>query len=205
MTIALAPEERAYLCGLFDGEGCVHAGIAKDNTARVSVSVTMLDPEPVVLFHKIFGGSYVVHQGSSSRPAHMWQLANAAAIPALEVIVSGCLVKSRAARPALELARRMAAGARGVTVSSEEKSLRLDLVRQVRAVVNRKAIDEGAAARYLKENRRSSKPVISSDGVVFASQVEAAKALGVTSTAISYAVAKGTKCRGRYWSFTHAN
>jgi hypothetical protein len=199
----------AYLAGVFDGEGCVSVSIQKKNTCLLSVTVVMTDREAVDLFYEVFGGSFYIKNDDTkklkSKTVYSWRICNAESANALEVFSKYCRVKKEVAKKGLELACRFSPGAAGPASSLEEKQSRLALMIDIRATVGRSSLDKTKIESFLKQRYNGAKSVVSESGLRFNSQSEAAKFLGVHTTAINSAIIKGHKCCGTYWRTLHDN
>jgi len=198
-----------YLAGIFDGEGCVSASIQKKNTCLLSVSVVMTDRQAVDLLYEVFGGSFTIRLDDSkkgkSKQVFSWRISNAESAAALEVFAKLCRVKKAVSEKGLMLARRFSAGASGPAVSVEEKQARLTLMLEIRELVGRSSLDQNKIESFLKQRHNGAKSIVSDSGLRFRSQSEAAKFLGVRTTAINSAILKGHKCCGMSWRMLHDN
>lgn len=95
-----------------------------------------------------------------------------------------------------EWRRRQSEAQKGKTLSSEHK----------------KKIGDGVRGKihHTEEfkdalRKRSSKEIMRSDGVVYSSCTEAAKAMGVTESAIAHSIKRKSRSAGYYWSYTEMN
>lgn len=194
-----------YLAGLFDGEGCVAVHLAKANYISVIVKVTMCDRAPILELFKRFGGEFQDGKAKTKtgRYIYSWTIHNADAVEALELFSAQCLVKSTVAAAALPIARGMLNNPTRGVLSQEEKQARVEAAKLISSINKpvgaRRIFDEAAVAAYMTpKNIGGGKKVKLSDGRVFNSLSEAASALGVTISAISYAKCKGTKTAGLF-------
>ena len=198
-----------YLAGVFDGEGCVSASIQKKNTCLLSVSVVMTDRQAIDMFYDVFGGSRSIRvdetKKGKSKTVFSWRIYNAESVAALEVLSTRCRVKKNVAHKGLMLARRFSPGAAGPAVSLEEKQARLALMAEIRALVGRSSLDHNKIESFLKQRHNGAKAIVSDSGLRFRSQSEAARSLGVHTTAINSAIINGHKCCGTYWRLLHDN
>jgi hypothetical protein len=198
-----------YLAGVFDGEGCVSVSIQKKNTCLLSVTVVMTDRQAIDLFYDVFGGSFVVKndptKNGKSKNVFSWRIYNAEAVAALDVFAARCRVKQVVAQKGLMLARRFSPNAIGAAVSLEEKKARLSLMIEIRELVGRSSLDQNKIESFLKQRHNGAKAVVSENGMKFNSQSEAARFLGVHTTAINSAILKGHKCSGTHWRIVHDN
>lgn len=192
-----------YLAGLFDGEGSVSMSLRKDGYIGVVVAVVMCDRAPIVALHNRFGGRFEdgKYQTKTGRPVFRWIVNNTEAIEALEIFASLCLVKNVVARSALPCVLSMKNNPGRLPLSREEKEARLaaaELIASInKPVGKRRILDQQAKEEYLKEKTRGGgKTVRLSDGRVFGSINEAARALGVTHAAVGHAKRKGHKVLG---------
>lgn len=191
-----------YLAGIIDGEGCVSGTITTNNSIGIKVSVVMLDPEPIDALYARFGGhrKYAERQGFS-RTVHTWYITNGKAVEALEFIKNFCLIKSRAAIPALEIATSMRGGVRGPAILPALRLRRLNLLKEIKKIIGKSSISPEQEARFLDTKRNGALPVVNSDGKRFESQSDAAKEFNVTPSAIWHSVKDGTKCAGKHWQY----
>lgn len=191
-----------YIAGIFDGEGCVTAGISAQNTTWLSVGVSMCDREAVDMLYKRFGGLYrAAHRTSSDRLIYTWTIMNGKAIKTLEFLSDNCVIKKEVSEIGLSLAKRMDAHWAGITLTLEEKEERVALIRRIRAKINRKPLNESRISDFLRKKSNGDTPVINENGVWFPSQREAAKSVNRTQSAIWIAVNKGTPCAGINWRY----
>lgn len=192
-----------YFAGLFDGEGCVSLHLAKAGYINLRAAVTMCDREPVCALYNRFGGSF--RDGKSKTPhgrlIYTWSVFNAEATEALEVFSKLCLVKNSVALTALPIAVSMLKNPTRGVLSQEEKIARVEAAKIIasinKPVGNRLILDEKLVEEYLKPKRLGGgKKVKLSDGRLFDSVSDAAKALGVSVSAISFAKRNKTKTAG---------
>ena len=201
MTAHLPSDQ--YLAGLFDGEGCVSMSLTKASYMTVSVKVSMCDRAPIVALHSRFGGylSDGKQQTPNGRKIYTWTVFNADAVEALEVFSKQCMVKNVVASAALPCAAAMRDNkVRGV-LSREEKEARVaaaTLIASINKPVGpRRILSEKGVQSYLAQKKMGGgKKVRLSDGREFDTVSDAAKALGVSISAVSLAKRKGTKTAG---------
>ena len=202
-TSGTTPLPDHYFAGLFDGEGCVSVHLAKAGYISVIVQVTMCDRAPVYALFERFGGRFSDGKTKvkSGKNVYVWSVYNAESVEALSVFASICLVKSKVATAALPIAKNMADnGARGV-LSQEEKRARVEAAKIIARVNKRvgaqRIFDEERVQAYMEPKRMGGgKKVRLSDGRVFDTVSDAAKALGVSVSAVSIAKRQGTKTAG---------
>lgn len=140
--------ETAYAAGLFDGEGCVqlymrpstYSGPKRvDNAFRANLSLSSVDPAPILWLRERWGGSLRVYDGPSRRaaghrPLHALQLTGKVAERFGRDIYPFLITKREQMELWLE--------ARGMTyerghnpgISAEELEIRRDLVAQIAAL-----------------------------------------------------------------------
>jgi hypothetical protein len=194
-----------YLAGVFDGEGCVSMSLAKKGYITVSVKVSMCDREPIAAFLARFGGTFSDGKQKSKTGRHIytWTVFNADAVEALKVIAKLCLVKNIVASAALPTALNMASNPTRGVLSQIEKESRI-LAARVIAGINkpvgaRRILDLDSVECYMRPKKMGGgKAVKLSDGRTFTTEQEAAKALGVSIAAISYAKRRNTRTCGLY-------
>lgn len=146
---------KAYLMGVFDGEGCV--GTGKNSTGRwfLQCSVSMACEPIIHLFVETWGGGWY----RRSKPTvgglilYTWAINSSKALPFLEYATEHSLAKQQACRIGLELATNMAkyvapgfrkginlhGGAR--MISDEDQARRTALVMELRSL-------QGARSRF---------------------------------------------------------
>ena len=170
-----------YLAGIFDGEGCVSATITKPSlAASVTVTVGMTDEGPVREFQKRFGGSVNTHlpKGGNYKLVYTWSLVGSSAIEALEFISKNCILKNKAAKFGLELAK-LNRDTNSRRLSREDKEERLALVLAVRAAVNYKPLSQETIDAYLNKVPKRDLIIKNSNGEIFRSVMAAAKHYGL--------------------------
>lgn len=192
-----------YLAGLFDGEGCVSMHLAKAGYVSVQVKVSMCDRAPVDALFARFGGS--MSDGKqitkTGRQIYTWSAFNADSVDALHVFSRLCLVKNLVAAAALPTAESMASNPTRGVLSQAEKRARIEAA-QVIARINkpvgkRRALDDESVEAHMAPKRMGGgKQVRLSDGRIFDTTMAAAKALGVSISAVSLAKRKGTRTAG---------
>jgi hypothetical protein len=192
-----------YFVGLFDGEGCVSLHLAKAGYISVQVKVSMCDRAPVVALHQRFGGRFDdgKTQTKTGRRVYTWSMFNAECVEALEIFAIKCLVKQEVSSAALPVAASMKENPTRGVLSQDEKAARLEAAKIIarinKPVGKRRVLDENAVAIYMAPKRMGGgKKVRLSDGRVFNTVSEAADALGVTVSAVSYAKRKGGRTAG---------
>lgn len=192
-----------YLAGLFDGEGCVSVHLAKAGYVTVVAKVTMCDRAPVEACYKRFGGAFQDGKTKTytGRYIYSWTVFNAEAVEALKVFSNLCLVKSKVAKAALPIAQSMLNNPTRGVLTQAEKTARIEAAKFI-ASINKpvgaqRALDQQSVDAYMRPKRMGGgKKIKLSDGRVFDTVSDAAKALGVTISAVSYAKKKGTKTAG---------
>lgn len=192
-----------YFAGLFDGEGCVSLHLAKAGYMAVQVKVEMCDRAPIAALYARFGGRFVdgKRRTSTGRQVFTWALFNADCVEALEVFSTLCLVKNGVASAALPVALGMRDNPTRGVLSQEEKAARVEAAKVIAAinkpVGKRRVLDAAAVAGYMQPKRLGGgKAVRLSDGRTFSCVSDAAKALGVSVSAVSLAKRKGTTTAG---------
>lgn len=203
MTTSTANLTDQYFAGLFDGEGCVSVHLAKAGYINVWAKVQMCDRAPVIALHNRFGGSFQDGKvkTKTGRSVYVWSVYNADAVEALEVFSKLCLVKNIVSSAALPIALGMLNNPTRGILTTEEKLARIEAAKII-ALINkpvgvRRIFDEAAVSAYLEPKRMGGgKRVKLSDGRIFDSVSDAAKALGVTISAVSLAKRKGRTTAG---------
>jgi hypothetical protein len=192
-----------YLAGLFDGEGCVSVHLAKAGYITVLAKVTMCDRAPVEACYQRFGGAFQdgITKTYTGRYIYSWTVFNADAVEALEVFSNLCLVKNKVAKAALPIAQSMLNNPTRGVLTQAEKAARIEAAKFI-ALINKpvgtqRALDQKSVDAYMAPKRMGGgKKIKLSDGRVFDTISDAAKAIGVTVSAVSYAKNKGTKTAG---------
>jgi hypothetical protein len=192
-----------YLAGLFDGEGCVSVHLAKAGYITVLAKVTMCDRAPVEACYQRFGGAFQdgITKTYTGRHIYSWTVFNADAVEALEVFSNLCLVKNKVAKAALPIAQSMLNNPTRGVLTQVEKAARIEVAKFI-ALINKpvgaqRALDQKSVDAYMAPKRMGGgKKIKLSDGRVFDTISDAAKAIGVTVSAVSYAKKKGTKTAG---------
>lgn len=112
--------ERAYLAGLFDGEGCIYMQerLQPGQTRfsyTIGIQLSMTDPSAVRLFHQAFGGRFYNMAGRKAwhRPLWSWWLGMRGASDFLHSMLPYLQVKKPQAQLALEFIQFQAARRRG--------------------------------------------------------------------------------------------
>ena len=192
-----------YFAGLFDGEGCVSMHLARAGYVSVHVKVSMCDRAPIQALHQRFGGRFDDGKQitKTGRFVYSWSVFNAECVEALQVFSKLCLVKHVVAQAALPTALSMAANPTRGVLGQEEKAARVEAARLIakvnKPVGNRRILDGGAVEAYMAPKRMGGgKKVRLSDGRLFDTVSDAAKALGVSISAVSLAKRKGSKTAG---------
>jgi hypothetical protein len=192
-----------YFAGLFDGEGCVSMHLARAGYVSVQVRVTMCDRAPIYALYQRFGGHFDEGktQTKTGRSIYVWYVFNAQCVEALQVFSKLCLVKQVVAQAALPTALSMAANPTRGVLAQEEKAARVEAARLIakvnKPVGNRQILDKNAVEAYMAPKRMGGgKKVKLSDGRLFGTLSDAAKALGVSISAVSLAKRKGSKTAG---------
>lgn len=195
--------EDYYLAGLFDGEGSVSMSLRKDGYIGIVVSVVMCDRAPVEKIYQRFGGIFEDgdRQTKTGRNIYRWMVHNSDSIEALEMFSRLCLIKNVVAAAALPCAKSMASNKSRLPLILSEKQARLAAAQLIasinKPVGKRRILDSDAVADYLSPKKLGGgKAVRLSDGRVFSSTNEAARALGVTHAAVGHAKRKNGKVRG---------
>lgn len=192
-----------YLAGLFDGEGCVSVHLAKAGYINVIVQVAMCDRAPIAALHTRFGGRFDdgKRKTKHGRNVYVWSIYNAEAVEALEVFAEHCMVKHVVAQAALPVAHSMLQNKSRGVLTHEEKNARVQAAKIIAGINKRvgsqRIFDEQAVAAYMAPKKMGGgKQVKLSDGRVFETLSDAAKALHVTISAISFAKRTGGKTAG---------
>lgn len=177
--------------------------LRKDGYIGVVVSVVMCDRAPVVALFNRFGGRFEdgKYQTRTGRPMFRWTVHNTEALEALEIFASLCLVKSVVAQAALPCVRSMKENSSRLPLTFAEKEARLAAAEFIasinKPVGKRRVLDQKAKEDYLREKTRGGgKAVRLSDGRFFESISEAARALGVTTSAVGHAKRNNHKVCG---------
>lgn len=99
-------QETIYLAGFMDGEGSIST-----DSGVVRVSAGQIDPRPLRLLHRRYGGQLRLVAKSSKNPRHrdiyLWNVAAKSAVPVLVDLLPYLIVKQSQARVALQLQSRM--------------------------------------------------------------------------------------------------
>lgn len=192
-----------YFAGLFDGEGSVSMSLRKDGYIGVVVCVAMCDRAPVVALYSRFGGRFEdgKYKTKTGRSIFRWTVNNTDAVEALEVFSSLCLIKNVVAQAALPCVLSMKNNPGRMPLTRSEKEARLAAAELI-ALINkpvgkRRVLDKKATEDYLRDKTHGGgKAVQLSDGRIFKSISEAARALGVTTAAVGHAKRNNHKVRG---------
>ena len=97
--------ELAYIAGFFDGEGCVCIYRVRNRTYALAVSVSQVDPRPLIFVSKFFGGKVSARppqKGHSKLPYFQWRLSASNACYFLEQILPFLINKKDQATIAIE-------------------------------------------------------------------------------------------------------
>lgn len=194
-----------YLAGVFDGEGCVTASIAKNGRASIFCRVAMTDLATVKLFQDRFP-SYVLKEKPKCErysTLYRWAVAGKPALPFLREMSTRCGLK----RPAIVLAIEYFEGLVGRRISQEVKLERLRLLVAIRSTITRantKPIPHENIQTYLnRESVGQPRAVFDGHGNKFDSRTEAAKHYGTTSQCISSAITHNSICCETTWHEGH--
>ena len=192
-----------YFAGLFDGEGCVSMTLSKKGFISVQAKVSMCDRAPIEALYRRFGGYFDdgKQHTPNGREIYTWTAFNAAAVIALSVFADKCLVKCVAAKAALPIAQSMKTNKTRGVLSLGVKEARIAaaelIARTNKPVGPRRILDADAVAAYLTPKKLGGgKRVRLDDGREFSTVQEAAKAIGVSISAVSFAKRKHTKTAG---------
>lgn len=168
--------------------------LRKDGYIGVVVAVVMCDRAPVEQLHLRFGGRFEDGKSKTStgRSLYRWIIHNAEACEALEVFSKLCLVKSIVASAALPCVKAMFNNPGRQPLSIEEKKARIAAAEFIasinKPVGKRRILDPDSVSAYLRRTKLGGgKSVKLSDGRVFDSISAAARALGVTVSAVGHA------------------
>ena len=138
MSLDVQDIYHAYAAGIFDGEGCIHAGVSRSNpTGRprpfVKAVMAMSDPRPLRLMQTLFGGSIRTGaaKGMSKKTFWFWELGTKATSQFLADVLPYLIVKKDQAQLALQLHSRSSA-TRQWRTDSEEIGIRLELVKKIK-------------------------------------------------------------------------
>jgi hypothetical protein len=110
-AIVATRDVRSYLVGVFDGEGCITAGFARDGSTYLVASVTMASETIVRLFHGYYQCGGVTCRSKLSAGGlrlWTWQVFGGSSRPVLADIAALGLEKQRQAQIASALAANMA-------------------------------------------------------------------------------------------------
>jgi hypothetical protein len=150
-------DNRSYLLGIFDGEGCVTTGRNNQGVPRwwLSLSVGMTSREVIEMFRAEWGGGVSARTKPTAGGLilYTWAISATNAIPFLEYAVQHSVVKHRQCVIALQMARNIAkyswAGHRkGVAFSSGKRLLTAeDQAERDRLVAELRSL-QGARSRF---------------------------------------------------------
>lgn len=96
------PHELGWVAGLFDGEGSL--GIYRDkrsNSAKLDVSLTMIDEAPVEVMYRLLGGTFATYQRPDRR-TYRWAVYGKLATAPLLMIYPYLVLKKDQVKVALE-------------------------------------------------------------------------------------------------------
>jgi hypothetical protein len=192
-----------YLCGLFDGEGCVTMSLTKSGCITLMATVVMCARAPVKAFHDRFGGRFRDGKDvtKTGRKTYRWECSNADAVECLSVFSSGCLEKHEVAAIALPVAKSMRDNKNRRIVSQEDKIARISAAQKITArnkpMPHRRLLDKKLVDAYLRPKTIGGGKAVIVDGVRYESQRAAGRAYGVSSTAIWNALNRGYLVAGR--------
>lgn len=133
--------ELAYLAGFFDGEGCVSiVRNSKTNNLTLTVSISQLNPLPLFLCQRRFGGSIHRERGTRGfRNRVSWQTASRLAVAALKAMRPYLMVKADEADVAIAYQQRVADWVGGD--KDVERSIRMEM-RDSIAAMKQRSYDE---------------------------------------------------------------
>jgi hypothetical protein len=103
--------DKAYVAGIFDGEGCITVSRVTDNSRvyRAQIRVAMTDEDTILWLQSVFGGCKSRTQRNvlpNTKPMHIWALHNSRMIVAfLEAILPYLRLKRRRAELTISLAK----------------------------------------------------------------------------------------------------
>lgn len=192
-----------YLCGLFDGEGCISLSLAKKGYMSLTVSVAMCSRNEVAALYERFGGFFEDGKRTTATGSvyYRWSVQNAKSIEALNVFAAGCLNKAEVARLAIPVAVSMRDNETKQPLSVEEKKNRILIATKISSINQTHtpvaAFDKTLVDRYLKRTKLGGGKSVLVDGVKYESQREAGRAIGVTSGAIWHGMRTGKPVKGR--------
>ena len=192
-----------YLAGIFDGEGCVCMSLAKAGYITVQAKVAMCDRAAVAALHARFGGAF--EDGNqvtrTGRKVYTWTVFNCNSVEALTMFSELCLVRKAVASAALPIAISMRDNPTRSVVSQVEKAARIEAAKFIASINKpvgaRRILDPVAVEAYMQPKQYGGgKRVRLSDGREFRSVSDAARALGVTISAVSFAHRKKSRTVG---------
>jgi hypothetical protein len=127
--------DAAYLAGLLDGEGCIHAAMIGRNKEQVQLLVEVWNTHKGTIdhLHEAFGGHRGVQDRSESwKPVHFWRISIGGVRKFLPEIAPYMRIKRDQAEVALELAN-LPATPKGQRLSDDVVSERRRLVGLIQA------------------------------------------------------------------------
>jgi len=88
-VLALTKEERAYMAGLFDGEGCVSLSTVNTDQRLCVVTISQKRMAVLTWFHEVFGGSLFVRRKMQRQETRLgvWSLGDADSIRVFHRVV----------------------------------------------------------------------------------------------------------------------
>lgn len=137
--------EAAYLAGLIDGDGCIHAVRQKKSNPshsdgfRLMLSVWNTNEAIIDYLHGLLGGQ----RGSQDRgvaahrPSHYWQISTNGVREVLPQLIPYMRIKRERAELALELASHLGQNGRWEPPTPEVKELRMRLYEELKALNQR--------------------------------------------------------------------
>lgn len=192
-----------YFAGLFDGEGSVSMHLAKAGYISVQAKVAMCDRAPIYALHQRFGGRFDdgKQKTKTGRNVFVWSVFNGESVEALQLFSKLCLIKNTVAQAALPTALSMSKNPTRGVLTQEEKTARVEAAKLIakinKPVGNRRILDDVSVKAYMTPKKMGGgKRVRLSDGRIFESNSAAARALGVTHSAVGHAQRKKGTVRG---------
>lgn len=129
----LSQVEIAYFAGLFDGEGCIHAGKNQWENININLNVKMTDESIVHLFYEKFGGCFYSipeNRLTNRKASFLWRLSSSdSVLCVLELMLP--YLRGRNKKQAAELAVSFLrlGGKRSVYAKGERIRIRSELMR----------------------------------------------------------------------------
>jgi hypothetical protein len=102
--ISISNEDKSYIAGLFDGEGCVHIGGRRHNSSyNLEVSIANTNLEVLEWIKSIFGGYVKTHKKAKEyhTQCYSWRVVSKQASEFLECIYSYMRIKKPQADAAI--------------------------------------------------------------------------------------------------------